>query len=570
MESHLWPLAASRMIMLGRVLFALAFTVWLAALPSPAQAATFEGGDYTQHWISSPHDGTRLHVDLIRPPGVARAPVLLLVSPYNAHGPSDQSTPGHAYGEVRPLDPIRRGFAVAIVSVRGFGGSGGCWDFFGPGEQSDVAAAIRWAADADWSTGKVGMVGGSYGGGTGIVGLASHQPGLAAVATYAPAVDPYTTLYSGGVPYWLNPTANAAYALAYNSFPGALADEPEYHSNWITRRGCTPPVWLSEPEASAPYWKARYYQDRAATSDVPVFGQIGFLDFNVPPAQLAGLYPKLNGRGLWLSQSAHEFPAEPAFHEEVARFLEGALMGDGAPDQHATVQEAPTLKWRAERTWPPADVARFDIPLRPGEYTDQRGNGSGDSPWTGDTGPVPGEHLPREGVGTWTFTPPLTDEAHIAGSSRLRAKLSGPASAWAVGLLYDVDPQGRALLISRGASRVGTGVLDVRMQPQDWRVKQGHRLGLLLSGSDDTWYAPLPGSGATVRLTEGSLRVPVLRHRRDRFIDGAAGVRFDEVKEPIQVDQSAIDAATVDATPPRRRAPRRMQMDRFTSGRPAG
>ena len=37
------------------------------------------------------------------------------------------------------------GYAFLMVDRRGFGGSTGCLDWGGPGEQADVKAAINWA-----------------------------------------------------------------------------------------------------------------------------------------------------------------------------------------------------------------------------------------------------------------------------------------------------------------------------------------------------------------------------------------------------------------------------------------
>jgi uncharacterized protein len=59
---------------------------------------------------------------------------------------------------------------TTILRSRGFGGSGGCLDWVGPGEQADVKAAIQWSAKQPWSTGKVGMYGKSYDAVTGLVG----------------------------------------------------------------------------------------------------------------------------------------------------------------------------------------------------------------------------------------------------------------------------------------------------------------------------------------------------------------------------------------------------------------
>ena len=73
---------------------------------------------------------------------------------------------------------MERGYTWVQVDLRGFGGSSGCLDWGGPGEQADVKAAVEWAAKQPWSTGKVGMYGKSYDGVTGLIGIAQQPQGL--------------------------------------------------------------------------------------------------------------------------------------------------------------------------------------------------------------------------------------------------------------------------------------------------------------------------------------------------------------------------------------------------------
>ena len=48
---------------------------------------------------------------------------------------------------------MERGYTFVMVDLRGFGGSSGCLDWGGPGEQADVVEAVKWAASQPWSTG---------------------------------------------------------------------------------------------------------------------------------------------------------------------------------------------------------------------------------------------------------------------------------------------------------------------------------------------------------------------------------------------------------------------------------
>src|SRR5882757_653724 len=131
-----------------------------AAQPWPPANAT-----WTQSFFTEP-DGTTLHADVLRPKsaGSSRTPVILSIGPYFNH--SGQTGPagpveGTSYDPVGANGPqpsdrfkdfvlgtniIGRGYAYVMVDLRGFGGSSGCLDWAGPGEQSDVRAAVRWAA----------------------------------------------------------------------------------------------------------------------------------------------------------------------------------------------------------------------------------------------------------------------------------------------------------------------------------------------------------------------------------------------------------------------------------------
>jgi len=42
-----------------------------------------------------------------------------------------------------------RGYTFVMVDLRGFGGSSGCLDWTGPGEQADVVNAVKWAASPE-------------------------------------------------------------------------------------------------------------------------------------------------------------------------------------------------------------------------------------------------------------------------------------------------------------------------------------------------------------------------------------------------------------------------------------
>src|SRR3954454_23752978 len=139
-----------------RIRFATAIALAaLATVPAVAAAADVPpGATWTQATIPST-DGVQLHADILRPTGLKdtdKTPVILSIGPYFNHsgqegaaadpydpigpstGPSDRF-----YDFVNGAKLMERGYTFVMVDLRGFGGSTGCLDWAGPGEQGDVA-----------------------------------------------------------------------------------------------------------------------------------------------------------------------------------------------------------------------------------------------------------------------------------------------------------------------------------------------------------------------------------------------------------------------------------------------
>lgn len=535
------------------------------AAATPASAQVPAGADWREVYIRSA-DGTRVHLDVLTPEGLAagaRTPVVLHATPYGAHSGMATLEPDllrrgpHPRAEFLDdrFDLFARGYSLVIADLRGFGGSEGCWDFGGPGEQADVFAAVEWAAAQPWSNGRVGMYGLSYDGFTGVMGLATAPRGLAAVALAAPVVSTYRTQYRNGVHYVYDYVAPPLYAL-FNMYPGSLQDSPEYHGAWLSgvRSECLTATQTEvlDPDPAAAWWRARDLAARAARSRVPTLLAQGFPDPAVKPDQLFSLLELTRRRpqSLWLGQWLHESPGDPAvigragWVSLVKRFFEETLRGQTAPEPEppVVVQEAPSGRWRAERVWPPLDAQHFAFALQPGGYRDMPGNSGEQAPLHSVGEPGPPALL--TGRGTWTFTAPLAQEAHLAGEPSVTLRAAGPDGATAIALLYDVAPDGGALLVSRGASLLSGGRAAFELAHQDWRFAPGHRIGVLITGAADEWWQPLQRTGAQVDVTSGTLSLPLLSHSRTSFLDGERGARLGE-KKPIQIAPETIADATV-------------------------
>ena len=180
---------------------------------------------------------------------------------------------------------MERGYTFVMVDLRGFGGSSGCLDWAGPGEQADVVNAVKWAASQPWSTGKVGMYGKSYDGVTGLIGANHHPDGLDAVVSQEPVYDLYRYLYGDGIRRLNSVLTPALYDLI-DLTPGPATDDPNYNLNGLDdtqRPGCPVVNWADQAgndDHYSDYWRQRNLIPGAAGSTVPLFLTQGLTENN--------------------------------------------------------------------------------------------------------------------------------------------------------------------------------------------------------------------------------------------------------------------------------------------------
>ncbi|MGH8573000.1 MAG: CocE/NonD family hydrolase, partial [Gammaproteobacteria bacterium] len=126
---------------------------------------------FTRRWRTSPRqygvtvdfdvrvpvgEGVALDGDVFRPAAPGRFPALLGVHGYDKAMQSVPSmpaamTPQNAQAEAGdPRFFARRGYAHAIVNVRGTGASEGRYSNYSPREAQDIAETIEWLAEQPW------------------------------------------------------------------------------------------------------------------------------------------------------------------------------------------------------------------------------------------------------------------------------------------------------------------------------------------------------------------------------------------------------------------------------------
>jgi putative CocE/NonD family hydrolase len=233
-------------------------------------------------------DGTPLATDVYLPAGSGKFPVILSRSPYDKNGEKSNA----AFF-------TKHGYVFVAQDTRGRYASPGVWKFLAD-DARDGEDCIAWIAKQPWSTGKVGMIGTSYVGGT------QHAAALgraAALATVIP-VDAVSNPGRQGMRnagafelrFWNWIMLNSAKGSQASKDPATqkilqeMADNRrKYLLNLPLRRGATPlqlcpenEEWLVEAMrhgANDEFWSFNNIVDQADRyKDIPVYLVGGWYD----------------------------------------------------------------------------------------------------------------------------------------------------------------------------------------------------------------------------------------------------------------------------------------------------
>ncbi|MCW2336057.1 putative CocE/NonD family hydrolase [Sphingobium sp. B2D3A] len=184
---------------------------WIGALAAVTAAVPGPARDYADVQRSSLYvpvrDGTKLAVNIYRPASEGkveekRLPVIFVFTPYRARFKDKDG----AIREVALEDGlalrslISAGYVVAVADIRGKGASFGARrGFQDRTEAKDGHDLVEWLASQSFSTGKVGMIGCSYLGGTTFHTATTTPPALKAVFIGASDLDKYAFVRRGGI-----------------------------------------------------------------------------------------------------------------------------------------------------------------------------------------------------------------------------------------------------------------------------------------------------------------------------------------------------------------------------------
>ena len=489
-------------------------------------------------------------------------PAILEYLPYrkrNGTAARDQLTHPYVAGH---------GYACVRVDMRGSGESDGVLQGeYLPQEQDDGLEVLAWLAAQPWCTGKVGIIGISWGGFNGLQIAARQPPQLAAVITLCSTDDRYAddVHYMGGCLLGDNlGWASTMFGIMTHPPDPALVGE-RWRAMWLERLEKQPLLvadWL-EHQRRDEFWQHGSVGEDFAAIRCPVYAVGGWADAysNAIPRLLAGLEVPCKGLiGPWAHKYPHFAKPGPAigFLQECLRWWDKWLKGieTGVMDEpmyrvwmedwvppRAHHIERPG-RWVAEETWPSPRIREEIWHLAAGRLgPDEAGLPEADlsvcSPqatglaagkWCayGLTADQPGDQREDDGKSLVFDSLPLEADLEILGVSvaALEVAADRPVAMVAV-RLNDIAPDGRSLRVSYGllnlTHRDSHDVpepleagrryrVEVRLNDTAHHFRAGHRIRLAVSTAywPIAWPSPEPFT-LSVRTGAGTsvLRLPV-------------------------------------------------------------
>ena len=519
---------------------------------------TFEARPDEVAELRSKVDGVAIQIGIVRPkaPKGYRAPVIGLASTYLPVDFAEEDLSECAPWFVENFVP--HGYAVALISVRGTGNSGGCHNLLGDLEQADLSQAITYLGTRKWSNGRVGLYGASYDGGTQWSAAATGNRHLKTIVPASGVPDLYDLAYAGGTydwRWWLF-VPGYYHLYGFGESNPAAGREPDRWLQGATNCSDLDAAYQATVESFATgapdsrgYWAERSHRrdvERKYRGSVLLIQ--GLQDWNVRPASNIPWGPRLARRGIevkqLLGQWSHSVPDVENGHArwdfaDVAlnwfdRHLKGRDVDTGPPVE---IEDA-SGRWRAESSWPPPNDTEWgiggDAPSDPLLAPDTRSRYYfvSEAPGletTTDWLPVPGP-VDELCATCAAFSWDVGDGLRISGLPEVRVRATPTGRTGHVtAALYRRDA-------SLGLKRIGWGMTDlrfpegegaygdrprpiepgvpvdvtVRMEPMDAVVDPGEQVVLILgqgqSGGQTPGQPPAPvrvalGAGrATLRL----------------------------------------------------------------------
>ena len=517
-------------------------------------------------WIPMP-DGARLAARIWMPEDAPARPVpaILEYIPYRKRdGVRLRDEAMHRYF-------AGHGYACVRLDLRGSGDSDGVLrDEYLPQELDDGVQAIRWIASQQWCTGRVGMIGISWGGFNGLQIAALQPEPLGAVISVCSTDDRYAddVHYMGGCLLGDN-LSWASTMFSYNSLPPDPQIVGErWRDMWRQRlegSGHWLEQWLTHQHRDD-YWRHGSICEDFSRVQVPVMAVSGWADgySNAVFRLLRDLPgPRMGLVGPWSHRYPHIGAPGPAigFLQECLRWWDRWLKGvesgiTSEPMLRAWMLESmpPSTfyhqrhgRWVSEPTWPSANVTERVLHLgryrllpepdvqdhaMPVQSPLSVGLFAGKWCSYSATPDLPHDQREEDG-GALVFTgDPLPEPLEILGAPVVELRLSADRPVAMVAVrLSDVQPDDKATRVSYGllnlTHRDGHGNPAPLEPHREYRVRvrlndvaqhfpRRHRLRVSLSTSyfPLAWPPPEPVR-LTIHTAGSRLLLPARGHRDD-------------------------------------------------------
>ena len=291
-------------------------------------------------------DGTRLAINIYRPaidgrPMAEPAPVVFAFTPYRARFHDEQGKVVEAALEDRLAlrSLLEAGYVVAVADIRGKGASfGHRRGFQDRTEAHDGYDLVEWLARQPYATGKVGMIGCSYLGGTTFHTASTVPPSLKAVFIGASDLDKYAFVRNGGITAQFNTRPDEPAEVDLASVPvdedrdGSLLRQAVAEHAANTPMG---PLWYGMPfrDSVSPHTGTAFWDEVAVYPFVDAIRQAGIATYfwgnwhDEPTGQVILGAASLGGR--FLAGPGDHCVPPPGFDftGEVVRYFDHYLKG---------------------------------------------------------------------------------------------------------------------------------------------------------------------------------------------------------------------------------------------------
>ncbi len=547
-------------------------------------------------------DGTRLSARIWLPADAAADPVpaILEYLPYrHRDGTYVRDNGIHAYF-------AGHGYASIRVDIRGSGESEGVLiDEYLKQEQDDALEVIAWIARQPWSTGKVGMMGISWGGFNALQVAARRPPALRAIITVCSTDDRFAddAHYIGGALLGENMGWGSAFFMQQGRAPDPAIVGKRWLSMWKQRLKAIPhPVerWMRHPSRDA-FWRQGSIAETYGAISCGVYAVGGWEDgyTNVLLRLMRHLKaPRKALIGPWSHSYPHVADLNPmGFLQEAVRWWDHWLKerDTGIMDEpmiRAWMQESLPPRshyahrpgrWIAESAWPAASIGQRRLPLGDGTLggvRPKRATVAMRSPETtgiaagswcpfGSPGDMPTDQNEDDGRSICFETAPLARRLELFGTPEAVLDLACDRKQANIAVrLSDVAPDGAATRISYGilnlSHRDGSARpkplapgrrtrVRLRLNDLGQAVPKGHGLRLSISAAywPMIWPSPAPVTLALFTGLGAALFLPVRRpqaadRRLEPFLSPVTAPEKEvaEGEAPPRVNQTTRDLAT--------------------------